>query len=267
MLAATSGDIVNYALAVFLIVLGGFLAFALVKLAGVFGRVASFIRGAEREMMPVINKVGGSVDRVNHQLDKIDPATDSAVDTVVAVDETVRAVSYAVKRPIERLLGVSAAVSNGFATLRTKRSWKAATASAKEAAARREADFEEEIHQAHPGWTPPTAPKPPPATPSASPNSGLTSCKPVSTAFPTGYGTFHACLAAVSCNGRLVALASPKPAATRRSAASRSPALRPCLTGGSLHGMNLAGARGFRSGDCAAAPVAAQRRLAHRRVL
>jgi hypothetical protein len=170
MLASSSGDIVNYALAIFLIVTGGFLAFVLVKLAGVFGRLASFVRGAEREMMPVINKVGGSVDRVNHQLDKIDPATDSAVDTVVAVDETVRAVSYAVKRPIEKLLGVSAAVTHGFATLRAKRSWKAATASAKEAAARREADFEEEIHQAHQGWTPPTAPKPTPAsTPSPSP--------------------------------------------------------------------------------------------------
>jgi hypothetical protein len=167
MIASSSGDIVNYALAIFLIVMGGFLAFVLVKLAGVFGRVASFIGGAEREMMPVINKVGGSVDRVNHQLDKIDPATDSAVDTVVAVDETVRAVSYAVKRPIEKLLGVSAAVTNGFATLRTKRSWKAATASAKEASARREADFEEEIHQANPGWTPPTALKPDPAPPAA----------------------------------------------------------------------------------------------------
>ncbi len=186
MLAATSGDIVNYALAIFLIVMGGFLAFVLVKLAGVFGRVASFIRGAEVEMMPVINKVGGSVDRVNHQLDKIDPATDSAVDTVVAVDETVRALSYAVKRPIEKLLGISAAASHGFATLRTKRSWKAATASAKEAAARREADFEEEIHQAHPGWTPPTAVKPPPASPpspkpSASPVTPPSAAKPAAT--------------------------------------------------------------------------------------
>ncbi len=178
MLAATSGDIVNYALAIFLIVMGGFLAFVLVKLAGVFGRVASFIRGAEVEMMPVINKVGGSVDRVNHQLDKIDPATDSAVDTVVAVDETVRALSYAVKRPIEKLLGISAAASHGFATLRTKRSWKAATASAKEAAARREADFEEEIHQAHPGWTPPTAVKPPPPPP-PSPSSPKPAASPV----------------------------------------------------------------------------------------
>jgi hypothetical protein len=188
MLASSSGDIVNYALAAFLVVMGGFLAFVLVKLAGVFGRVASFIRGAEREMMPVINKVGGSVDRVNHQLDKIDPATDSAVDTVVAVDETVRAVSYAVKRPIEKLLGVSAAVTHGFATLRTKRSWKAATASAKEAAARREADFEEEIHQAHPGWTPPTAPKPAPtpsrpATPASRPASP--SPPPVSPSAPS----------------------------------------------------------------------------------
>jgi hypothetical protein len=177
MLASTSGDLVNYALAIFLILMGVFLAFALVKLAGVFGRVASFIRGAEREMMPVINKVGGSVDRVNHQLDKIDPATDSAVDTVVAVDETVRAVSYAVKRPIEKLLGVSAALSHGFATLRTKRSWKAATESAKVAAARREQDFEEEVHQANPGWTPPTAVKPVP--PSAVKPVPPTAVKPV----------------------------------------------------------------------------------------
>jgi hypothetical protein len=189
MLATTSGDIVNYALAIFLIAVGAVLAFVLVKLAGVFGRVASFIRGAEREMMPVINKVGGSVDRVNHQLDKIDPATDSAVDTVVAVDETVRAVSYAVKRPIEKLLGVSAALSHGFATLRTKRSWKAATQSAKEAAARREQDFDEEVHQANPGWTPPTAvtplsptrpstPKPPTSPPSSPPTPPKTSPAP-----------------------------------------------------------------------------------------
>ncbi len=175
MLASTSSDWVNYALALFLVVTGALLGFALLKLAGVFGRVASFIGGAEREVMPVINKVGGSVDRVNHQLDKIDPATDSAVDTVVAVDETVRAVSYAVKRPIEKLLGYSAAFSHGFATLRHKRSWKAAKASASEAAARREQDFEDEIHQAQAGWTPspprsgPPVPAVPPTPPVQSP--------------------------------------------------------------------------------------------------
>ena len=187
MLAATSSDWVNYALALFLVVTGALLGFALLKLAGVFGRVASFIGGAEREVMPVINKVGGSVDRVNHQLDKIDPATDSAVDTVVAVDETVRAVSYAVKRPIEKLLGYSAGFSHGFATLRHKRSWKAAKASASEAAARREQDFEDEIHQAQaariqpPPRSSPTAPPAPP-TPRVPPASSAPKAAPTPSA-------------------------------------------------------------------------------------
>ena len=61
-------------------------------------RRTSLIRSSEREIMPVIEKTGGTVDRVNRELDKIDPATDSAVDAVVAVDEAVRAVSFAVKR-------------------------------------------------------------------------------------------------------------------------------------------------------------------------
>ena len=149
MFAASASDWADYALAVFLIVTGVALGFALFKLAAVFGRLASFVRSSEREVMPVINKVGGSVDRVNHQLDKIDPATDSAVDAVVAVDETVRTLSFAVKRPIEKLVGLSAGASHGWATLRKRRSLQAAVKSGKEAAARREADFQEDLRRAH----------------------------------------------------------------------------------------------------------------------
>jgi uncharacterized protein with gpF-like domain len=96
-------------------------------------------------LLPVINKVGGSVDRVNLQLDKLDVATDSAVDAVEAVDEAVRAVSFAVKRPVQKLTGLSAGVTHGWATLRARRDWRSAVETAKEAAARREADLEEEL--------------------------------------------------------------------------------------------------------------------------
>jgi hypothetical protein len=149
MLAASSSDWVNYALAVFLIVVGVLLGFALYKLAAVFGGTASFIRSSEREVMPVINKAGGTVDRVNHQLDKLDPATDSAVDAVVAVDEAVRSVSFAVRRPIQKLVGLTAGASHGFATLKARRNWKSAMQSAKEATERREKDFEDDLHKAH----------------------------------------------------------------------------------------------------------------------
>jgi len=148
MLAASSNDWVNYALTGFLIVVGILLAWALFSLAGVFARLASFVRSTEREAMPVINKVGGSVDRINTQLDKADVATDSAVDAVVAADEAVRSVSFAVKRPIQKLVGATSGASHGWATLRARRDWKAAVASAREAAARREADFDDELQKA-----------------------------------------------------------------------------------------------------------------------
>ncbi len=149
MIAASASDWADYALAFFLIVVGVGLGFALFKLASVFQRAASFIRSSELEVMPVISKSGGTIDRVNRELDKIDPATDSAVDAVVAVDEAVRAVSFAVKRPIEKLVGISAGAKHGWATMRARRDVKAAVASGKEAAARREADFQDDLRKAH----------------------------------------------------------------------------------------------------------------------
>lgn len=147
MLAFSSGDAARYLLAFFLLAVGLTLGWALLKLATVFGRLASLIRGAEREVLPVISKVGGSVDRVNSQLDKLDTVTDSAVDAAGAVDHAVRTVSFGVRRPVEKIVGVSSGVSHGWATLRSRRDWRAAVQSAKEASARREADLEEELRR------------------------------------------------------------------------------------------------------------------------
>jgi uncharacterized protein YoxC len=148
--AFSFGDLASLALAIFLVAAGIGLGWAFLRLAVTFDRLSSLIRGAEREVLPVINKVGGSVDRVNAQLDKLDTATDSAVDAVVAVDEAVRSVSYAVKTPVQKLAGLSAGVSHGWASLRTRRNWREAVDEAKAAAARRERDLDEEL-KAHGG--------------------------------------------------------------------------------------------------------------------
>jgi hypothetical protein len=76
-------------------------------------------------------------------------ATDSAVDAVENVDEAVRAVSFAVKRPVQKLTGLSAGVAHGWASLRVRRDVRSAVQTGKEAAARREADFEEELRRVH----------------------------------------------------------------------------------------------------------------------
>ena len=57
-LASTSGDVLNYALALFFVASGIGLAYMLFRLGGTFQRLSSFIRGTERELLPVIEKSG-----------------------------------------------------------------------------------------------------------------------------------------------------------------------------------------------------------------
>jgi len=103
--AFTWGDLWRLALAVFLLAVGLASAYLLTRLGGTAGRLSAFISGAEQEILPVINKVGGSVDRVNSQLDKVDRMTDSAVDAVESVDTAVRTVSMAVTKPVQKISG------------------------------------------------------------------------------------------------------------------------------------------------------------------
>ena len=146
--AFTWGDLWRLALAVFLLAVGLSTAYLLVRLGGTIGRLSAFISGAQREVLPVINKVGGSVDRVNGQLAKVDRITDSAVDAADSVDTAVRAVSMAVTRPVQKLSGVAAAVTYGAADFKTKRDWRHAVQAGKDAAARREQELLDELRRA-----------------------------------------------------------------------------------------------------------------------
>jgi uncharacterized protein YoxC len=148
LLAASAGEIADYALAVFLLATGLGLAYAFVRLGGTFARLSSFIKGTERELLPVIHKVGDSVDMVNGQLDKVDRVTDSAVDMADSADTAVRAVSFAITRPVQKVSGLAAGLTHGIATLKARRNVGEAVQSAKEAAARRERDLEEELRAA-----------------------------------------------------------------------------------------------------------------------
>lgn len=148
LLALSAGDVARYALAVFLLAVGLGLGYAFLRLGGTFGRLSSFIRGTERELLPVIHKVGESVDRVNGQLDKVDQVTDSAVDMADSVDTAVRAVSMAIARPVQKISGLAAGITHGAATLKARRDFGEAVRSGKDAAARRERDLEEELRAA-----------------------------------------------------------------------------------------------------------------------
>jgi hypothetical protein len=159
LLALSSGDVLDYALAVFFVAAGLGLAYMLVRLGGTFARLSSLIHGTEREFLPVIQKAGGTVDRVNDQLDKVDVVTDSAVGMAESADTAVRAVSTAITAPVKKITGLAAAVSHGAGAFKSKRDFREAVHVAKEAAARREAELDEELRAAGrpSGATPPEA--------------------------------------------------------------------------------------------------------------
>jgi uncharacterized protein YoxC len=127
-------DIMWIALSVFLVLVGLGLALVLFNLSGTVRRLTSFLQGLEKEVLPVINKAGGTVDRVNAQLDKVDLVTDSAVDAADSVDTAVRAVSLAITRPVQKLSG-----------LRVSRDPRQARDAARTAAARREQEIADEL--------------------------------------------------------------------------------------------------------------------------
>jgi uncharacterized protein YoxC len=146
MLAAfTWSDFAYLALAVFLLLAGIAVAYGAMRLGGTLGRASSLLQGTEKELLPVISKVGGTLDRVNQQLDKVDQITDSAVDAVASVDTAVRTVSGIVTRPVEKIAGLVAGLTHGASSLRSRKDVREAVRTGKEEAARREQDLADEL--------------------------------------------------------------------------------------------------------------------------
>ena len=159
-LASTAGDVLDYALAFFFVAGGIALAYMLVRMGGTFARLSSFIKGSERDLLPVIVKAGGTVDRVNDQIDKLDVVTDSAVSMAESADTAVRAVSTAITAPVKKVTGLAAGVSHGVAAFRARRDVGEAMHVAKDAAAKRESELDEALRSASSAATgdpPPTA--------------------------------------------------------------------------------------------------------------
>jgi len=158
LLATSAGDILDYALAAFFVASGLGLLYLFIRMGGTFGRLSSFIKGSERDLLPVIVKAGGTVDRVNDQLDKLDVVTDSAVSMADSADTAVRAVSTAITTPVKKVSGFAAGLSHGVSAFRSRRDAGEAVRVAKEAAARRETELDEELRNA--GQSEPEPPPP-----------------------------------------------------------------------------------------------------------
>ena len=146
MIASTNwGDVAYAALALFLVLAGLALAYGAIRLGGTLGRASSLIEGTERELLPVISKAGGTLDRVNTQLDKVDVMTDSAADAVATVDTGVRVVTRAITRPVQAIAGFFTGARHAASAARAGEGWRQAVQTGREEAARREHDLAEEL--------------------------------------------------------------------------------------------------------------------------
>jgi hypothetical protein len=139
------------ALSIFFLAFAAGLTYFLVRLGGTAGHVSSLLEGLERELLPVINESGGTLQRVNMQLDKADIVTDSAVDIADNVDTAARAVSLAITRPVQKISGLAEGIAHGFASLRVRKSPRRAYETGREAAQRREQEIEDELRRGEPG--------------------------------------------------------------------------------------------------------------------
>ena len=147
-LASTAGDAAYWGLTIFLVTIGLAAAFMLFRLGQAFERLSSFIKGTERDLLPVIVKTGATVDRVNYQLDKADTVTDSAVSMADSADTAVRAISTVIATPVEKVSGLAAGVTHGFSQFRKSKNFGDATTAARNAARRREADLHDDLRGA-----------------------------------------------------------------------------------------------------------------------
>lgn len=146
----TTVDAVWIALTIFLVAVAAGLTLVLVRLAGTIVELTSLVRGLERELLPVINEAGGTIVRVNAQLDKADVVTTSAVDAADSVDTAVRALTIALVRPVQKISALSEGVAHGMASLRARRGPRASYETGRAAATRREQEISAELTAGRP---------------------------------------------------------------------------------------------------------------------
>jgi len=144
-LAFEALDALWIALSVFFVLVAVGLTYLLVRCGGSVGQLTSYLQGLERETLPVINEAGGTLQRVNAQLDKADLVTDSAVDIADSVDTAVRAVSFAITRPVQKISGLAEGIAHGFASLRVRKNPRRAYETGRDAAQRREQEIADEL--------------------------------------------------------------------------------------------------------------------------
>ncbi len=116
-----AGAIMRIAIGVFFILFGVGIAFALFRLGTVFKRLSGILSDANTQVIPLLTRVESTLDGVNAELGKVDEITGSVAGIVRTAEQTTTAVQGAVAKPIRKVAGLAAGVSEGVTSFLSAR--------------------------------------------------------------------------------------------------------------------------------------------------
>lgn len=105
------------ALAFFLFLAAVGSVYMLVRAGNTLRSVEKMVEDLDREMVPLLQKVGTTVEEVNQELDKVNELTATAVSMAQKVDATARAVESAVGTPAKKAAAFTAGVQQTLSSL------------------------------------------------------------------------------------------------------------------------------------------------------
>ena len=114
--ASTSSVVLRYAAAFFFVVVAVGILIALLRTAKVLKRVSTLLTDFDKEVMPLINKAGTTVDEVNNELARVNEITKVVVDMTQKAENVVGSVESVIAKPARMIAGLVAGLSQAIAS-------------------------------------------------------------------------------------------------------------------------------------------------------
>ena len=113
---STPTMVLSYAAAFFFVVVAIASAYALFKVGGTLQRVDTVLADVDREVVPLLQKTGTTLDGVNANLGNVDQITKDVADITDKIDAMATAVEGAVSTPARKAASFSAGVQGAVSS-------------------------------------------------------------------------------------------------------------------------------------------------------
>jgi len=115
------GNVLDGALAFFLVIVGVGIGYVCLRLGGVLGRTSTSVRELTDEVVPILTRAQTTVDGINLELSRVDEIMVSAVNATKGAESAVGTIQKTVSAPARKASGLAAALKEAAATFRARR--------------------------------------------------------------------------------------------------------------------------------------------------